>query len=56
MVNLRNKSLITKAMDKTFPERRKFLLEKIQKLRMLNTNIHGHSAMTRYFEFDYSEL
>ena len=32
MVNLRNKSLVTKAMDKTFPERRKFLLEKIRKI------------------------
>ena len=32
MVNLRNKSFSTKAMDKTFSERRKFLLEKIRKI------------------------
>ena len=32
MVNLRKKSLITKAMEKTFPECRKFLLEKIRKI------------------------
>ena len=32
MVNLRNKSFSTKAMDKTFSVRRKFLLEKIRKI------------------------
>ena len=32
MVNFRKKSFITKAMDKTFPERRKFLLEKMRKI------------------------
>ena len=32
MINLWNKSLITKAKDKTFPERRKFLLEKKRKI------------------------
>ena len=32
LVNLRNKSFVTKAMDKTFSERRKFLLEKIRKI------------------------
>ena len=32
MINLWNKSSITKAMDKIFLERRRFLLEKIQEI------------------------
>ena len=44
MVSLRNKLLIGEAMDKVFSESLKYLLEKIRKLRMLNTNIQFDSA------------